>query len=128
MWILFNKIANIKFLILWSILIVFLCLLPIPEKTSSDFLDFKHKDKLAHFVFYFVASLIYFLEKNNRLKIFPVLSYAILLGGTIELIQYYFIETRNGDIWDMLANISGALSFIVFLKLFGRFFISRLQT
>lgn len=91
-------------------------------------MDFKHKDKLAHFAFYFIASLIYFLEKNNRLKIFPVLSYAILLGGAMELIQYYFIETRNGDIWDMLANISGVLSFIVFSKLFDRFFISRLQT
>jgi len=80
-------------------------------------LDIPHADKLVHFVFYFVlvclgvlaAKTVY--RSNTELK--KVLLYAVLFaffyGIIIEVLQYAFTVNRQGDIWDVLANATGAL-------------------
>lgn len=76
-----------------------------------------HMDKLAHFgIFAVLAGLLW---KSFKLKA----QYAIILlgcyGGAIELAQHHFTR-RNGDWWDLLADIAGVLTFYLLRALWHR--------
>ncbi|QLG44545.1 VanZ family protein [Costertonia aggregata] len=89
-------------------------------------LNIPHKDKIAHFIFYFVATFLGFFfflgffDKRN--KILPVLMisllFAITYGMVIEILQYNFFPNRSGDVYDALANSLGAFAGAVVVKLF----------
>ena len=69
---------------------------------------FAHLDKVAHFAIF--AALTALLWKGFKLK--PLIAFLLLgsYGGAIELAQHYFTR-RNGDWWDLLADVAGVLSF-----------------
>lgn len=110
-----------KFLwLFWEVIIVgflvgFLCLVDInPDKVSYNILNITFFDKIVHFVMYFffsIAVLRAFRKSKKfllRYIIFTVLI-ALFYGIIIEVIQYIYIPTRNADVYDILANLIGAL-------------------
>lgn len=79
--------------------------------------DIPHLDKVVHFTFYFVATILGVLFLRERLKskiglikaiVYMVIA-TILFGVVIEFIQLLCTENRSGDILDGLANSLGSL-------------------
>ncbi|MBU1312300.1 MAG: VanZ family protein [Gammaproteobacteria bacterium] len=67
-----------------------------------------HIDKLAHFAIFAVLSAL--LWKGFKLRPLPAVILLGSYGGAIELAQHFFTR-RNGDWWDLLADITGIASF-----------------
>lgn len=86
--------------------------------TSISRFHFPNIDKVVHFVFYFVGSLLGCLAlreySKGNLKIWKsilmVLSFLVIYGIIIEVIQETYTSTRKSEIGDVLANSLGALS------------------
>lgn len=74
-------------------------------------------DKVAHFVVYAILSwLVYRAWQSAR----PAL-WAVGLSGTygllLEVVQYAFFPGRYFEVWDIVANISGAITAVIVLRI-----------
>jgi VanZ family protein len=99
--------------ILWAIIILGLCLMPGKDLPSVSIFEF---DKFAHFGIYLILSLLMYygwkkqnsflsLHQNAILKILIITS---TYGFLVEVMQELFTADRHFDIFDALANSSGA--------------------
>lgn len=103
--------------------VTFLSLFSFKEVTTGG-IDIPHLDKLVHFTFYFVftvlGSLSYIEHKTILVdfKKVALLFFVIAIGyGTIiEVLQYVVTTTRNGDFFDFLANSFGAFCGFIAVK------------
>ncbi|MDR3309323.1 MAG: VanZ family protein [Tannerella sp.] len=95
--------------LLWAVLIFILCTMP------SDGLPrvrLPHIDKLAHFGFFFIESLLlsltmYFRSRQGYWRtVILVTMLAFVYGGMIELLQSNCFN-RTGDPFDLLADVLG---------------------
>jgi VanZ family protein len=103
--------------VLWGIFILFLTLMPgtmIPR--VSDFWSLFRPDKLVHLflfgIFCWLLLIDFIRRGGTRLKTHPViwsLLISALLGGFIEIAQYFFIPGRDGSVWDFIADMMGAM-------------------
>ena len=106
-----KRLLERKYLIaafFWTIAITILSLVSLKEMPSITTLKFK--DKIIHFMFYFVFVFLWgnAFTKNSK-TFFKVFVFAILYGIIIEIFQGVFTETRSADFFDVLANTFGAL-------------------
>ena|SRR5690606_14346058 len=102
--------------ITWTILIAILCLVSLKQLPSIT--TIKYKDKIIHFLFYFVfVFLWYFALKNKNVKILKIVVFAIVYGIIIEVLQSVVTTNREADVFDALANSFGACSAFLILKL-----------
>ncbi|MEM8507838.1 MAG: VanZ family protein [Bacteroidota bacterium] len=80
--------------------------------------EFPHQDKVVHFIFYFVATVlgVRCLEErsegkqNGKNNTFRVIVFSIVFGIIIEGLQWVMPYDREGDFWDVLANAVGAIT------------------
>ena len=100
--------------IIWSGLILYLCL-----KNSKDYkqIELPNIDKLVHFGFHFGFTILWFLYLKKKLNyskkltiLFFIVIVSFLFGIAIELLQQYFTTTRTADVFDIVANTSGAFT------------------
>ncbi len=99
------------------VLISYLSLASISDVTT-DVVDIPNLDKIVHFTFYFVATILggFFLNEISKKKIvllkatFIMMFVAIVYGMIIEVLQYSLTTNRHGDVLDFLANGMGAIS------------------
>jgi len=105
-----------KYGLAWTLLILLVCLIPGDNLPNSSFLSFKGADKLIHFTLYLVLLIVvgkglvnYFNPSysSNRIIVIAFL-YCLFLGIGIEFIQSVFVADRLGDVFDVLANATGA--------------------
>jgi VanZ family protein len=96
----------------WTGLIVFFCLI---KSSNIPAIQITNLDKVAHSFFHFVFTSLWFLffkEQRNSLDVFKLLILSFMLsiffGIIIEIVQALFTTTRKGDLFDVLANLSGA--------------------
>lgn len=96
--------------LIWTIIITYLSLSDVSGLGSS--IKIPHKDKMAHFVFYFLFCFLWIrclcyntVSTNNKIK---VLITAILYGILIEILQAVMHNHRSSDIYDVVANTIGA--------------------
>lgn len=103
----------------WTVLIMYLCLIQ-----SSDLPQIKipNIDKCVHAFFYLVFSMLwfyvlrfYFKNQSNAALFKIVFFMSLLFGIGIELFQAFFTTSRNGDVADVLANVSGSLLAIILI-------------
>lgn len=112
--------------LLWTIFVTVLCLVSSSSLESMNVVEIPYKDKVLHFVFYFVFTgswYMHFREKyghNMKVKLFVFL-FAILYGGFIELCQLLFTNGRSADILDALANTLGSATAVTCAWLYRRF-------
>lgn len=85
-------------------------------------LDYEVSDKKIHFFGYFFFSLFWFLYalfkylKTSYLKVLlGVCLFSFIYGIVIEVIQGVFIDTRQADIYDAIANGLGVLTALMLL-------------
>ena len=112
----------------WTILIAFLCLVKFTDLPSFGV---SGSDKYVHFTFHFVFTMLwgfYLWARLNDIiisKIGRVVILSFCYGILIEILQEIFTKTRHADIFDVLANGTGALVALVFFVLIKR---QKLQT
>ncbi len=101
-----------KYTLLWSLFILFVCLIPGNEIPHPSFFNIPQLDKIVHFSFYFILSFLFLY--SSRKPLYPTyyfidILYCLVLGVLIEFIQHYYIPNREGDIFDVVANFLGSL-------------------
>ena len=112
--------VNKKFLwvsIIYTLLIFFISLIPLPNITIPDFNLFQ-PDKLAHFIIYFI--MLYLWPKSNSLKEnkfrLKSLILVLFISSFIETLQGTSFIKRHYELADLIANSFGILfSYIVFV-------------
>jgi VanZ family protein len=109
----------------WTGLIVFFCLIK-----SSDIpaIQITNLDKVVHSFFHLVFTSLWFFffkKQINSLSIFKPLVVSFMLsiffGIAIEIAQALFTTTRKGDLFDVLANLSGATLAVCIILLFNKY-------
>ena len=122
------KNAIFSLAISWTILIAVLCLVKFSNLPSFGV---SGADKYVHFTFHFVFTILwgfYSWAKLNDItisKIGRVVILSFCYGILIEIFQEIYTKTRHADIFDVLANGTGALVALVFFVLIKR---QKLQT
>lgn len=102
----------------WTGLITWLSLVSF-ENIPKVSVSIPGKDKIIHFVFYFVFVFLWTKALNIqkwKQQIIMVLS-AIFYGIIIEIFQDVFTLTRNADIFDIVANTFGAIIGCLFVRI-----------
>ncbi len=91
----------------------FLCL-----EDSKDLpkIKIQNLDKFVHAGFHFVFVVIWFLyiriskgSIDNKVAIKKAFWFSILIGISIEFLQYFFTTTRKADVLDVLSNSIGTI-------------------
>lgn len=102
--------------ILGSVVIMVLCLLPVPEMKHIPL--FPGFDKIVHGAFYSVLTLLIVAESRRPWLAFV---WSALWGGLIEILQAYCTHgLRSGEWGDWLADILGAMVVCGMYVLIGR--------
>lgn len=107
-------------LVFWIFLILFLCLVSFKE--SINIKPVSHTDKIVHFIFYFVLTLLlYFnLRKLITKECFLCLTCFLIsgiFGCFIEFLQETLTKNRFFETKDIIANIFGTIIAIALIKL-----------
>ena len=102
--------------LLWAVMVMVLCGLPGEQIPELTFLEWLRPDKIVHLLLFGVQS--YLLCKGLKLQttfpsmarhaIFLALSFSIVYGAVVEVLQDAIFINRNGDIRDAIANAIGA--------------------
>ncbi|MBP4140762.1 VanZ family protein [Flavobacterium sp. I-SCBP12n] len=109
--------------LIWSLIISYFCL---AQFSSVPLGNVSNIDKFVHAFFHFVLTTFCFLFFKNQYK--EVVSYkplvfsflfSLFFGIGIELAQGFFTTTRQADIFDVMANVSGACLSLLLITLFG---------
>ena len=97
----------------WTGLIVFFCLI---KSSDIPVVQIENLDKVVHSFFHFMFTSFWFLffkkQLNSPTVFKPLVAsvlFSIFFGITIEIAQELFTTTRKGDLFDVLANSSGAI-------------------
>ncbi|MCW8941274.1 MAG: VanZ family protein, partial [Flavobacteriales bacterium] len=64
---------------------------------------------------------------SNKLQFFFSISFSIIMGGLIEVLQEYVFINRYGDWYDFIANSLGAIIGVIGFYSMRKFFVNRLQ-
>jgi VanZ family protein len=93
---------------------------------SYPSVEFELSDKIIHFIIYFVLFLTTFYSFSNQKKFIVLCEYSLfssfiftLLYGASDEFHQYFIPGRTCDIFDWIADVTGAvvaISIILLLK------------
>lgn len=110
----------------WTVSVIILCLISFSTLPSIGVSD---ADKYVHATFHFVFTMLwgmYFWKQQNKLRIpriITVVFISLSFGILIEFLQETWTTTRQGDILDVAANLTGALLALfvfVFIKRIGK--------
>ena len=116
------KKTTFSLAVVWTVLIAVLCLVKFGSLPS---LGVSGADKYVHITFHFGFVLLwgfYFWQKQNEIlisKIIRLVIISIFYGILIEFLQETCTTTRHADLFDVLANLTGAtiaLLVFVFIK------------
>ncbi|WP_368502021.1 VanZ family protein [Capnocytophaga sp.] len=99
-----------------------------PANEVSDLPRIPHLDKLAHFTFYFVFTILFFLTLKYECKYVKKVVYfytfsfiaAFLLGISLEVLQKITTSTRSGEFLDVLFNTFGTVVALLFVKIIDK--------
>jgi glycopeptide antibiotics resistance protein len=109
----------------WAIIIGVLSFMPTDDLDTRKWFEFEHQDKLLHLFFYGVFSFLvfrsftsYFNTSKPSWLIYLLTFLVIFLYGlVIEIIQGRFTASRQGDIADLIFNLTGYMIAMLFLLL-----------
>ncbi|NNJ89621.1 MAG: VanZ family protein [Eudoraea sp.] len=100
----------------WMVLITILSLVSFEDDTSLE-INIPYFDKLVHFTFYFVASMLGGLFGReiskggiSKVKVLGISFVGLIFYGIIiEVIQGSLTTYRSGELMDVIANSAGTL-------------------
>jgi VanZ family protein len=95
--------------VIWAIIIFIACSIPSGKLPG---VKIQHADKMAHFLVFFVQSVLLslflrFMTQKSYFQIILISTLqAFVYGGIIEVLQSEFFN-RSGDVFDLLADTLG---------------------
>lgn len=112
-----HKNKNIRHRVLllsYTVFLFVVTLLPVNSVKNDHFklISFKHNDKIVHFLLFFTLTLLLKLS-YRRFKKLQLFIIPTLIGILIECLQFILNLGRSFEIYDILANSAGALTFIL---------------
>lgn len=121
-----NRYKYTVFLMGWLILLAGLSLAP--TQSVSPPRSIPHIDKIVHFVFYLVFTILLFRALYQEWKIsrkikwiyFTSFFISFIVGSSIEYLQETITKTRSGDFFDLVANTFGTIVALFFVTLFRK--------
>ena len=115
------KKTAVALAVIWTVLIAIMCLLRFDKLPS---IGVSEEDKYVHFTFHFVFTMLwgfYSWQKENSIvvnKIVSIVFISLCYGIVIEVLQETCTTTRHADLFDVIANATGAISaFALFVLL-----------
>ncbi len=112
--------------LLVAILILYACIIRIPKIGSLP--EIPNLDKLIHFLFYFVFSIVFFIDFTKNKTNFSFLKTVLIIvfittlhGGIIEIFQEKFFPPRNGNFTDLFADFIGVIAGLVVIYFFRKY-------
>lgn len=99
-----------------------------PPSEEVDFPKIPYLDKVAHFIFYFVLTILFFLtlkresncvKKMNYIYVFTFI-FAFLIGIAVEIMQETLTTTRSADFYDVLFNTFGIVVALSVVKIINK--------
>lgn len=96
----------------WTLLITILSLISGDSFSDVSIMNIAGKDKIVHFVFYFVFATVWFLynlSKTKEKKYQKIFIFSVSYGILMELCQAWFTTARTADWLDIVANTTGTL-------------------
>lgn len=104
-----------RWAIFWTVVILVLCNIKMPENKGGEGFFFVGFDKLVHLGFFYVLTVLLFYGKIKyqhkytfrSLTIFKVILIVIIIGGGIELLQWKVFTYRSAEWWDFACNMIG---------------------
>ena len=124
----FKALKYQRWAIVWSVVILVLCNIKMPESKGGEPFFFAGFDKMAHLGFFYVLAVLLFYGKINfqhnysfrSLTIFKIILISAFLGGLIELLQWKIFTYRSAEWWDftydMIGTFMGIFSYILLHK------------
>ena len=98
------------------ILIAFASLVNVGDITPDGFPMIPNFDKIVHLLMYSTLTFIFLWENYSRHyyhvitnRVYLIFLIVILVGITMELLQYSITNYRSGDIRDTIANTVGSI-------------------
>lgn len=110
----------------WTGFILVMCLASMAALEKVDPLDFDGKDKILHFVFYFIFTALWAMYSRSRKGVLALKSLlaifflAVAYGSLIEILQATVTTTRSADFFDAVANTLGSAAAAVTFGIFYR--------
>ena len=103
---------------------MFLCLIDTKELPSVTYLELMEFDKLVHIVLFglLMLSCTVALRKQTRIAwaqknaMVIALLFSVVYGSVIEVVQFFMVQDRTGELYDVLANGIGAFLGILFFR------------
>lgn len=99
----------------WLFIISILFLLPGSAFPKDNWLKDIHFDKWVHFAFF---AVLVFLNRfsfyKSRQPNYFLLSVAFIYAVLVEVVQHHFVSNRSFDLWDIVADMAGAVAGIWF--------------
>jgi VanZ family protein len=109
----------------WTFVVAFLCLASFGNMPN---VGLQNADKYAHFTFHFVFTVLWFLyfnfkrtESSNAKTILMVFLLSFIYGISVEIMQGMFTINRKADIFDVLANTTGAVMAVIVIRLYQKY-------
>jgi len=108
--------------VVWVVFITYACLAAAADIPKASWLNIPHKDKVVHFIFYFIFTLLLSMDYKVRtatIKKAWIYAFATAVGYgiIIEICQKLFTNGRSADMMDVVANTSGSAFAILILWL-----------
>ena len=107
----------------WTLSIAFLCLAKFNDLPNFGV---SGMDKYVHFTFHFVFTMlwsVYFSLAFNKIEgklLSKILLASLLYGIALEFLQNEFTATRKADVYDVIANFTGALVATIVMIAFSK--------
>lgn len=125
----FGKMRYLWLPLVWALIILALCGMPGKDIPHISFLEILSFDKWVHAGIFFVLVLLMIRGFSRQFPAWPqkaiiffTLLFAIGYGGALELMQAAVFVERSADLYDFIANASGAvLGVLLYRKLARKF-------
>lgn len=114
-----HKGISISLSLIYSTVLVVLCLIPLEELPK---VDVKESDKIFHLLSYIVFTLLWFntfsklFELSFQKLILLTIVFSILFGIIIEVLQGSLTTYRASDYHDVIANSLGVLTAVILIS------------
>jgi VanZ family protein len=110
-----------RWAILWTVLILVLCNIKLPDSDKGTGFFFEGFDKLVHLGFFFILTILLFYGKIRfqhnysfrSLTILKIIAISALIGGGIELLQWKVFTFRSAEWWDFFCDMIGCLMGVI---------------
>lgn len=112
----FQKMILFCSTIIWVAAVTYASLKAPSMKPPPFFLDFPNSDKLIHFCMYFGMAFWLFyslISVRSRYRYLVAFTLSVVYGIFMEIMQDVMAIGRSMDVWDAVANATGAAIFLL---------------